>query len=124
MNLLDDRIDRYEGISSTLQDWERRPMAMPRHEFSKLAPDGMLSPSRRMSDRSVLCTHESADNFSDLIRLGIEGKVTRIQYVYFRVWHIFAIALGFAGIKRQVVLSPKHEKSRLSFLHPRLPFRV
>jgi hypothetical protein len=50
--------------------------------------------------------------------------VTRIQYVYFRVWHIFAIALRFAGIKRQVVLSPKHEKLRLSFLHPHLPFGV
>ena len=29
-----------------------------------------------------------------------------------------------AGIKRQIVLSPKHEKFRLSCLHPRLPFGV
>jgi len=39
MNLLDDRIDRYEGIGSTLQDWERRPMAMPWHESSGSASD-------------------------------------------------------------------------------------
>ena len=36
--------------------------------------------------------------------------MTRIEYVYFRVRHIFPIALWFAGIKRQVVLSPKHQK--------------
>src|SRR5579871_6932010 len=84
----------------------------------------MLTPSDRASNQSVLCIHESADKFSYPIRLGIESKVTRLQYMYFRVWHILAIALRFAGIKRQVVLSPKHEKSRLSFLHPRLPFGV
>ena len=50
--------------------------------------------------------------------------MTCLQYVYFRVRHVFSIALRFAGIKRQIVFSPMHEKFRLSFLHPRLPFRV
>ena len=76
MNQLDDRIDRYESIGSTIQDWERRPIAMSWHELSGSASHDLFSPSRRMSHRLFLCTHESADNFSDLIRLGIEGKVT------------------------------------------------
>ena len=50
--------------------------------------------------------------------------MTGVEDMNFGVRQISAIRLWFRGIKRKIVLAPKHQKPRLMFSHPCLPFRV
>src|SRR4029077_11893963 len=47
-----------------------------------------------------------------------------VKNVDFSFRYVLTIAFRLTGIEREIVLTPNHEETRLSFLHPCLPFRV
>jgi hypothetical protein len=42
----------------------------------------------------------------------------------FSVWYILSVALWFARVEREIVLTPDYQQARLLLAHPGLPFRV
>jgi hypothetical protein len=43
--------------------------------------------------------HERPDKRRDFVCFGIEREMSGIEYVHFRLRHVFPIAFGFAGIE-------------------------
>src|SRR5207244_13482213 len=72
----------------------------------------------------VLGFHELTHNRRNLVGLGIEREMPGIENMYYRLRHIFAIALRLAGIKSQIVLAPNHQHARLFLMHPPLPLGI
>ena len=61
---------------------------------------------------------------NNLIRLGIEREVPRVEDVDIRVRYVLAIPFRLADIKRGIVLAPEDQELRLGLLQPGLPFWV
>jgi hypothetical protein len=68
--------------------------------------------------------HEVADEGGDFVGLSVEREVASIKDVDFRAGHVFAIALGLAGIEGEIVFAPDDEEPGLCFLHPCLPLWI
>ena len=50
--------------------------------------------------------------------------MTSIEDVDFGFRYIFAVTFRFSEIEREIVLTPNHEQTWSSLLHPCLPFRI
>ena len=68
--------------------------------------------------------HKCPNERRDFVCFGIEREMSRVEDVDFCVRQILAIAFRLAGIEREIVLTPNHEETWLSLLHPCLPLRV
>src|SRR5216684_5814892 len=73
---------------------------------------------------SFLRLHEPIYKRRNFIRFGIKREVSCVENVNLSVRYIAAIGLGLREFKREVILAPNHQQSRLPFAHPRLPLGV
>ena len=72
----------------------------------------------------LLPPHESTYQGRDLIGLGIEREMSRVENVDFRGEYVLMVAFRLSEIEGEVVLAPKDKEFRLCLLHPGLPFWV
>src|SRR6476659_4820601 len=69
----------------------------------------------------LVLLHEVAHQLSDLIRLGVEPKMSGLEYMDVCVGHVPPICLRLGQLEGLVVLAPDDQKPGLVLLHPGLP---
>src|SRR6476660_8567675 len=86
-----------------------------------------IVPARSIFYRLVVnahSLHEVTNELRNLICGGVEREMTSIEDVDIGFRHIFAVTFRFSEIEREIVLTPDHEQTWLTLLHPCLPFRI
>ena len=72
----------------------------------------------------VFDVHKIANQTRNLVCLGIQREVSRVEYVDLRFRHVHAVPFRLAGIEREVVLAPDDQEPWLRLLQPCLPLRI